>query len=171
MKHLFLGKMEEKEGRKNRKFLLMIAMIIGAFVLIVSLASLYTQDVISCGRESSCAIPLPFLIPIIASVSLLVGSFIGYLMVGKLSRKEHDLKGYAEMMRRIFSDEEYKILNAVAGSKEISQAGLAQKTGLSRLKVFRTLEKLKEKGLIEKEEKDGKMRMIRMNENYRELFR
>ena len=36
---------------------------------------------------------------------------------------------------------------------------------MPRLKIFRIIEKLKDKGIIKKEEKDGKLRIIKMKVN------
>ena len=169
LKQSFLGEMEEKIG-KSRRTLLIIVMVIAGFVLIVSLASLYTQRVVSCGKAQTCTIPLPFLIPIIASVSLFVGSLMDYLMVGKISKKDSSIRECSGFIEKLFSPEEYRILKLVAKNNEISQAKIVRTTGMPRLKVFRIIEKLKEKGIIEKEERDGKLRIIKIDEGLRDLF-
>ncbi len=161
--------MEEKT-RKSRRTLFVVIMIIAGFVLIVSLASLYTERVVSCGLTQTCTIPLPFLIPIIASVSLFVGSLMGYFMVEKLSKKEYNIKEYSDFMETLFNKEEYKILKLIAKNEIISQAKITQTTGIPRLKIFRIIEKLKQKGIIEKQEKGGKLRIIKINEKIKKLF-
>ncbi len=161
----------DENVKKKSKSLLIIFMIIAGFVLIVSLASLYTQRVVSCGEAQTCTIPLPFLIPIIASVSLFVGSLMGYFMVGKLLKKEKNLKNYSGFIEKLFNQEEYEILKLISKNNEISQAKIVQTTKLPRLKVFRIIEKLKERGIIEKQERNGKLRMIKMNEDLKELFK
>ena len=161
-------KMDNK-NRKDKKRLLIIVMIIAFLVLIVSLASLYTQRVVSCGTAQSCTIPLPFLIPIIASVSLFVGSLISYFMIEKLLKKDTSFKKSSEFIKKLFDNDEYKILKLISKSDEISQAKIVHEVGLPRLKVFRIIEKLKYKGIIDKEEK-GKLRLIKMNNDLKELF-
>ncbi len=172
---MFVSKYEtrfnmEKNKKKEEKTILIIAMVLAAFVLIVSLASLYTERVVSCGTTNTCTIPLPFLIPIIASASLLVGCLMGYFMVKKISKKDVNLKESCELIKKILSKEEYEILKIIAEKPEISQARIVQKTGISRLRVFRTIEKLRIKGIIEKQEKDGKTRLIKMNDEFKEVF-
>ena len=162
--------MSEFNKKNTKKFFLIVIMIIAAFVLIVSLASLYTQRVVSCGLTETCTIPLPFLIPIIASVSLFVGSLIGYLMVGKLYRKEKDITEYSKLIKKVFTKEECVILKLIDENKSISQARIVQSTKYPRLKVFRIIEKLKEKGIIEKKEKNGKTWMINLNKEFCGLF-
>jgi uncharacterized membrane protein len=156
--------------KKSKKTILIIAMVLAAFVLIVSLASLYTERVVSCGIADTCTIPLPFLIPIIASVSLFVGSLTGYFMVERLSKKDVNIKESTELIKKILSKEEFEILKLVAEKQEISQAGIVQKTSIPRLRVFRTIEKLRDRGIVEKEEKDGKMRTIRIREEFKGIF-
>jgi len=162
--------MQEKTEKRSKKWLVLV-MIIAIFVLIVSLASLYTQRVVSCGTAQTCTIPLPFLIPIIASVSLFVGSLMSYFMVEKLSRKDKSFERSSEFIEKLLNPEEYEILKLVAKNNEISQAKIVQTTQMPRLRVFRAIEKLKQKGIIQKEEKDGKLRIIRMNDELRELFK
>jgi uncharacterized membrane protein len=166
MKHIKM----EMLNKKNKP-LLIIFMIIAGFVLIVSLASLYTERVVSCGEAQTCTIPLPFLIPIIASVSLFVGSLIGYFMVGKLLKKENKVKRCSGFVEKLFSPEELCILKLVAESNKISQAEISRKSKLPRLKVFRIIEKLKERKIVEKYEEDGKTRIIKMDNDLRDLFK
>jgi len=160
----------ERENKKISRKVLIVMMIIAFFVLAVSLASLYTQRVVSCGAAQICTLPLPFLIPIIASVSLLIGSLMSYLMIEKLSKKDNDFKKSSEFIKKLFDKDEYEILKMVAKNDEISQAKIVRGTGLPRLKVFRIVEKLKDKGIIVKEERGGKLRIIKMDNDLRELF-
>lgn len=155
---------------KNNKHLLIIFMIVAGLVLVVSLASLYTQRVVSCGEAQTCTIPVPFLIPIIASVSLFVGSLMGYFMVGKILKKENKVKKCSGFVEKLFSSEEYKILKLVAKNKRISQAEIVRRTHLPRLKVFRIIEKLKERKILEKYEENGKTRIIKMDKELKDLF-
>lgn len=154
---------------KYHKQLLIPVMIIAIFIFVVSLSSLYTQRVISCGEAQTCTIPIPFLIPITASIGLFIGTLVYYLMVGRSTKKEIDINKYNKIINRLFNNEEIDILKIIAREKEISQAKIAPLTGMPRLKVFRMIEKLKEKGLIEKQEK-GKIRIIKIKEDITDLF-
>jgi uncharacterized membrane protein len=160
-------------GKINKRWkkLLVVAMIIAIFVLIISLSVLYTERVVSCGMAQTCTIPLPFLIPIIASVSLFVGSLMGYLMVEKLSKKEEGFKISAELIEKLLNPDEYKVLKLLSKNKEISQAKIVKETGLPRLKIFRIIEKLRQRGVLSKEQKNGKLRIIKLSEDLRELFK
>ena len=85
-------------------------------------------------------------------------------------KKDSSFKKSSEFIKKLFGNEEYCVLKLIAKSSEISQAKIVQETRLPRLKIFRIIEKLKDKGIIEKEEKDGKLRIIRMNDEFRNLF-
>ncbi len=152
----------------EHKNLLIIIMVIAIFIFIVSLASLYTQREISCGRATTCTIPLPFLIPITASMGLLVGTFVFYLMESKIEKKDIRINESSNVISRLLSSEERNLIKILARENELTQARLTFLSKMPRLKVFRTVEKLKEKGLIEKKEK-GKLRIIKMKEDIKNL--
>jgi len=142
---------------------LIAMMVISLFIFIVSLSSLYAQRVISCGAFQTCTIPIPFLIPITASIGLFIGTFVYYLMVKQLRKKETNLGKCSKLIYNIFSEDEKNILKEIAQQKSITQAKISSITGLPRLKVFRIIEKLKKKGFIEKQEK-GKARIIKIKD-------
>ncbi len=143
------------------KQLLISVMIIAIFLFIISFASLYTQRHISCGSTQTCTIPIPFLIPISASLGLFIGTLVYYLMVGRLTQKNTYLKKYHRIIGNLLEKEEKELLNIIKDKKEITQAKLTSITNMSRVKVFRTVKKLQQKNLIEKEE-HGKKRIIKI---------
>ena len=155
---------------KQNKQLLITVMIIAIFIFIVSFAALYTQRQISCGAAQTCTIPIPFLIPITSSIGLFIGTLVYYLMRGKLLKKESDIGCCNLLLKKVLTKEALDILSIIAREKEISQAKISSLTGIPRLKIFRTIEKLKDKNLIEKQEK-GKIRLIKLKEDTAELFR
>jgi len=155
---------------KQYKRLLLIVMIIAAFIFAVSLASLYAQRVISCGEAQMCTIPIPLLIPIAASVGLFIGTLVYYLMVGRLKKKDINLGECSAIVGKLFNEKEKVILRIIASRDSVSQAKVTSLAELPRLKVFRIIEKLKEKGLIEKQE-EGKRRIIKAKEGIKELIK
>ena len=64
---------------KGPKKIVSGSILITIFVLIVSLTSLYVQAEIQQGSVCTCIIPLPVLIPILASIGMLVGTLVYYL--------------------------------------------------------------------------------------------
>ena len=154
---------------KFHKQWLIIVMIIAVFIFIVALTSLYTQRVITCGEAQTCTIPIPFLIPIVASAGLFIGTLIYYLMAGKVLKKDVNLEKCSEVIGNLFSKEEKAVLKILTKHKQISQAKITSLAGMPRLKIFRIIEKLREKGLIEKQE-EGKARIIHIREEAKWLF-
>jgi uncharacterized membrane protein len=142
------------------------SMILTIFVLIVSLAALYVQAQIEAGTVCTCAIPLPVLVPILSSIGLLVGTFIYYISSPKFEKRETDVKPLLKFLDPV----EQKIMSKIIENKnEISQAGIVSSTGLPKVKVFRVIERLKNKGIVSKEPY-GKTNLIKLNDDIRELF-
>jgi hypothetical protein len=151
------------------KQLLMSVMIIAIFIFIVSFASLYTQRHISCGSTQTCTIPIPFLIPISASLGLFIGTLVYYLMVGRLKQKNTDIHKYHQIISKLLEKEERDVLKIIAKEKEISQAKVTSIVNMPRVKVFRIIKKLQEKNLVEKKEQ-GKKRIIKIKEELSDIL-
>jgi len=143
------------------KQVLISVMIIAIFIFIISFASLYTQRHISCGSTQTCTIPIPFLIPISASLGLFIGTLVYYLMIGRLTRKNIDIRKYHKIINSLLEKEEKKILDIIKDKREITQAKLASLTDMSRVKIFRNIKRLQQKNLIDKE-KQGKKIIIKI---------
>jgi len=149
-----------------KKQILIAVMVIALFVFVVSLSSLYAQRVISCGIAQTCTIPIPFLIPITSSIGLFTGTLVYYFMSWKHLKEEDKFKDYEEVIKKIIngflSEEERKVFYLVMEKGKISQAELTKKLEMPRVKVFRIIERLRKKGLIEKKG-NGKVRIIYIN--------
>lgn len=151
---------------QHQKKIIIIAMLVVIFVLIVSISSWYVQLLIDSGTVCSCAIPLPILFPIIASIGLLVGTIIYYVF----SPGNQKICIDKESILMFFTDSEKEVMDAIISNKgEVTQARIVKITGLPKVKVFRSLEKLRMKGIIEKESR-GKTNTIRLSDNVGKLL-
>jgi uncharacterized membrane protein len=151
---------------QHQKKVIIIAMLVVIFVLLVSMSSWYVQLLIESGTVCSCAIPLPILFPIIASIGLLIGTLIYYMF----SPGNQKICVDKESILMFFGNVEREIMDVIISNKgETTQARIVRLTGLPRVKVFRSLEKLRMKGIIEKESK-GKTNTIRLSEGVAELL-
>lgn len=151
---------------QHQKKVIIIAMLFVIFVLLVSIISWYVQLLIESGTVCSCAIPLPILFPIIASIGLLIGTIIYYMLSPGNQKVYVDKKS----ILMFFGSTEREIMDAIISNKgEISQASITRITGLPKVKVFRSLERLRMKGIIEKESK-GKTNTIRLTEGVAKLL-
>ena len=167
---MFVSKYETiKMEFKIYKQIMIPIMVIAVFVFIVSFASLYTERQISCGAAQTCTIPIPFLIPITASMGVFVGTLVYYLMAAKIIKKNTNIDQFHKIIEKLLTKEEVDILKIIAEHDKISQAKITSLTGITRLKVFRILKKIKEKGLIEKQH-NGKIRIIKIKDDIKNIF-
>lgn len=151
---------------EHSKKIVTVSMIMTIFVLVVSLTALYVQAQIEAGTVCTCAIPLPVLIPLLASIGLLVGTLIYYISSPRFEKKGVDRNSVLKFL----DSTEQKVVGAILNNKgEISQARIVSETGLPKVKVFRSLEKLKSKGILEKE-KFGKTNKITLSDDLRNIF-
>lgn len=144
------------------KNLLIVVMILVGFIFIVSVACLYTQEAIACGAAASCTIPIPLLIPGIASLGLIIGVITYYFMASQFEKKDKNILEYSELLEKILTKDEGEVLKFIAKHQKTTQAKISSSLNLSRLKVFRIIEKLKQKNIIKKQE-DGKSRIIELH--------
>ncbi len=122
------------------------SLITSIFVLIVSVTSLYVQNIIYEGDVCSCFIPISILIPIIASIGLLIGVVVYYLFSPKFEKKID-----RNIVLRLFDSTEAEIINHLLNnSGEATQASIVKSTNIPKVKVFRTIERLKRKEILEK---------------------
>lgn len=142
------------------------SLMIAIFVLIVAISAWYVQNEIYFGDVCSCAIPLPIIIPVLASVGLLTGTLFYYMLSPKSEKRHVDRNAALRML----NGAERKLVKAILEhSGEVSQASLGKETGMTKVGVFRSLEKLKERGIIEKTS-TGKTNSIRLSKDIMDIF-
>ncbi len=150
---------------EHQKKIIAGSIIIAIFVLLVSISSWYVWNEIYFGNVCSCAVPLPILLPLLASIGLLVGTLVYYTFSPNPGRPD------MTPALAFLNSPEMELVKALAeNSGELSQARLSSLTGLSKVSTFRALEKLRERGVIEKERK-GKTNMIKLSKGISSLFR
>jgi predicted transcriptional regulator len=141
------------------------ALVIAIFTLMVSLITWYIQGLIYAGNVCSCFIPLPIFIPLIGSIGLLIGILVYYLFSPKFERKIDK-----KIILGLFDGPGADILNClIENNSEASQSHIVKKTGISKVRVHRTLEKLKKSGIIEKKS-DGKTNHIILKKEIAEML-
>lgn len=143
-------------------------LVLSVFVFVISVTSLYVQVTIESGDVCGCLIPLPFFIPFVGSTGLFIGTLVYYLFTPRLERR-HSGPG-RELLLKLMGEGEAEIMKALAGSGgELSQARLMALTGMSKVKVFRTLERMRARGMIEKRPL-GKTNAITMVDGFRNFL-
>jgi len=143
------------------------SLLIVIFVLIVSITSWYVQNIIYSGDICSCAVPLPVLIQVLASIGMLVGTLVYYIFSPRFEKSPVE----KDSVLKLLNETESKIVDTLINNNgELSQAKISSLTGLSKVKVFRSLEKLVSRDIVKKEKK-GKTNVIRLAEDIMKMFK
>jgi len=151
----------------NREMAIGIMLITG-FIFAVSFGTLYTQTHINQGTVCSCTLPIPILIPTFSSLGVFVGSFVYFLMFSKIKDTKVQSTEDAKKLLDLLQNDEKRILSELVKNKgEVLQSKLSKKFG--KVKVFRTLEGLKQRKIITKKD-HGRTNKIILNESFKEVL-
>ncbi|MGC8812757.1 MAG: helix-turn-helix transcriptional regulator [Candidatus Aenigmatarchaeota archaeon] len=128
--------------------LIIIVIILAGFIFSVSFSTLYAQTHIIEGTACSCTLPIPLLIPTFSSLGVFVGSIVYYLLFPKIEEggSKEDFNLFLDFLD---PDEKVIVQKIVENNGKITQSKLSSQFG--KVKVFRVLEDLRKKGIIEKE--------------------
>ncbi|MCX6815013.1 MAG: helix-turn-helix domain-containing protein [Candidatus Aenigmarchaeota archaeon] len=141
-------------------------LVLTIFILAVALSSLYVQMQVSSGNACGCAIPLYLFVPLIGSMGLFIGVLAYYLLSPKFEKPPVDKK----QLLAFFERNESIVMKVILENKgEVSQAEIVRQTGLPKVKVFRILHSLKNKGIITKE-RQKKINMVKLSEGMKKLL-
>lgn len=155
---------------ENIKNLFLILTVILGFIFIVSFSTLYVSDAIKNNNACGCVIPIPYMILILSSLGLFVGSITSYFLLSRqLKNQKAYSKGVDFLLNFLEKDEKLIIQSLLSNKGLMSQASLVNKTGLDRVKVHRILEKLKTKGFLVKKPL-GKTNSIELCSELNEIF-
>ena len=141
-------------------------LILSIFVFIVAFSSLYVQTQIETGNVCGCLIPLPLFIPFLAAVGMFIGTLIFHLFSPSMKKEKIN----KEPLMMLLDVNEREVVKKIIENKgKISQARLVNETNLSKVQVFRALEKMKSKNIVAKNPK-GKTNIIEMNDDIYKIF-
>ncbi|MCK4730496.1 MAG: hypothetical protein KAT28_04205 [Candidatus Aenigmarchaeota archaeon] len=150
---------------EQEKKLILGILILSIFVFIVAASSMYVQTEISSGNVCGCAVPIPIFIPFLASIGLFIGTLLYYLFFPK-----HENKIDKKIILNFFEKEEKEIMGKLIENKgSCLQSKLTRETSLSKVQVFRILENLVKKNIVNKESY-GKTNTVKLNEWIIKLF-
>ncbi len=121
-------------------------MLIAGFIMAVSAASLYAQSHILAGTFCGCPLPLEYLIPLLSSAGLLVGSLAVYFMSSHLKSK----KDMTPVLALLDYDERRVIEELVKGKGSALQSRLVSATGFNKVRISRLISDLESKGAVKK---------------------
>jgi len=154
---------------KNKSIFLVLGIITG-FVFIVAFSALYVSDAIKNNNACGCVIPIPYMILILSSLGIFVGSAAYYFTVSKYIKEGKTRNENIESTLNFLEPQERMIIKELIKDKKgLKQSELEKQTGFHKVKIHRIVNKLQAKGLIEKEA-NGKINKIKLNPHLEEVF-
>ncbi|MFP4189642.1 MAG: helix-turn-helix transcriptional regulator [Candidatus Woesearchaeota archaeon] len=161
-----------KTGSENnlRPILLAISIIVG-FIMLITITLAYIAQEYAPLYECGCAYTLPIIIVLLACAGIVVGVLTYYFLAGRFSKEKREIKKNMKSAYNLMEPDERKIIESLvnAGGRS-SQSELDKKTGMDRVKVFRMIGKMEQKGILHKE-RNGKGNIIRLDEDILNLFK
>jgi len=151
-----------------RPILLGVGILLGFVILVafslVYIAQEYTVD--GC----RCAYTMPVIISLLSGTGIFVGILTYYFLSGKAHKEKKEIKKNVEATLSFLDGDERKIVEALLKNKgKIPQAKIDGETGLGRVKAFRVVKKLEDKGIISKE-RNGKTNNVKLNSDLTSVF-
>ncbi|MBW2973970.1 hypothetical protein KY346_06300 [Candidatus Woesearchaeota archaeon] len=154
---------------KNKSIFLVLGIITG-FVFIVAFSALYVSDAIQKNNACGCVIPIPYMILILSSLGIFVGSAAYYFTVSKYVKEGKARNENINYTLNFLEPKERKIIKELIKDKSgLKQADLERRTGFHKVKIHRIISRLLANELIEKEN-HGKINKIRLNPHLKDLF-
>ena len=161
-----------KRGIVEKK-IINLTLLVAVYAIVVSFLSIYVyQQLYSaglCGLNALCilGIPLYYFIPLIAITGFVAGLLMFYMVQEKQKEiqvcKKEEIQKTDELLEKILTAKENTIISLLKEKGELSQSKITKELGLSRVDTFRTIKKLQEKELVEKN-KQGKAVKIKLKE-------
>ncbi len=143
--------------------ILLLTIILSGFAFLVAITSIYVQSSIENGSICKCIVPVPIFIPLFASLGLFIGSISYYVFLSIEKKPKLD------SLKKLLDEEEVKIVEEIQKGRN-KQHLITKDTGLSRVKVFRIVKRLEEKGIV-KRIKEKKVVRIEFSDEIKRNFR
>ncbi len=152
---------------KNKSVFTLLSIVV--FIFLVSTISAYYDIKAREGQLCGCKPSLSIIITLLSSAGIAVGIVLSNVITQgeEIKKQEIDTLPFLDFLE---SDERMIILKLIENKGRIPQAKLNKLDGFSRVKVHRTIEKLKAKGIILKE-RTGKVNKIILNSKYNLLLK
>lgn len=95
---------------------------------------------------------LQLALPILLSIALIAGAALYYFMSEKVEKKEESLKKNTDIILRFLNSDERKVANLlVENHGKVLQAEVTRLPGMTKVRSHRVVQKLIDKGVLEKE--------------------
>jgi uncharacterized membrane protein len=136
--------------------ILIVSFLVLAFNIFPLLLNLSEHNPV-CASQEECPHEqqLNFMetaLPIIISISLIIGAGTYYLMSQKVEEKKDSLRKQSDILLKFLSEDEKKLVNLlIENNGKILQAEVTRLPGMSKVKSHRVVQKLLDKGVLEKD--------------------
>jgi len=161
---------KDKSDGRYRNVFLAIGLITG-FIFIVTTITIYVSDAIKNHNACGCLIPIPYMILILSSLGIFVGSLAYYFIASGFRKEKQAINEGIEKTLSFLEPDERKVVKALIGKKDgLKQSELDDATGFNKVQIHRILKKLEMKGIIMKESKGSRINTIKLNEGLRDVF-
>ncbi len=147
-----------------------VAMIVGlitGFIAMISIAVFYVYNLLHSGDFCSCTEQIPLIIIMVASAGIFVGSLTYYFLIDRVIGKINQKKGAKlalKTLAKLLEGDEKRVFEIIVDAKKLRQTDIVKKSGLSRVKVTRILQKFEMKGII-KRTSNGKAKYVELAES------
>jgi uncharacterized membrane protein len=161
----------------NKKLIISIIILVSFLYTVFTINQIFAKSTSAdfCPLAGASECPhkqqLDFLIgaiPLVASIAVIAGALTYYLMAGRIETTQKTLKSNTEVLLKFLSPEERKLVNLlIENNGKIMQAELTRLPGMSKLKSHRTVQKLIDRGVIEKD-RLGKTNIVKFTKEIKE---
>lgn len=122
-------------------------------------------------KQATTHLPFYYIIPIFSFFGIVIGALVYYVMNEDLEKKQKTIEYNTEVILKLLNPEERRVIKKIVeNSGKIQQVEITYMEGFTKVKSHRIVESLVNKGILFKESM-GKMRMIRMNDDFYNILK
>ncbi|MCX6799479.1 MAG: hypothetical protein NTW59_05295 [Candidatus Diapherotrites archaeon] len=149
-----------------------------ALICIIALV-FYLPSIISATKSEVCTIDgvcqhelqlnfLTQLVPVFVLSGIIIGAIVFFFVTSKIESKQRDVKKIAGVMLRFLNPDERKLVNLlIENNGKVLQAEVSRLPGMGKVKSHRVVQRLIDRGVIEKETL-GKTNIVRFAKEIKE---
>ncbi|RLE42989.1 hypothetical protein DRJ48_02185 [Candidatus Woesearchaeota archaeon] len=150
--------------------IVLVFSILALFIFLVAFSVYYVSDAINKGRACGCVVPIPVIIVLLSSLGFFVGGLVYYILATRFTKEKADYsKRVAATLNFLPPDERDLVRQLIKHNGTLNQASLAKEMGWSRVKTHRVLNRLINKGIVEKSSV-GNTNKVQLNRELVEIF-
>ena len=162
--------------KNNLRVLLGLISLVVLFMLLYGLPNLIKQtNPTECTVNGQCEHEqrmnlLTYLSPVFVAIGFVIGAAAFYLFTESKKVEYVEVKSNPEAILKLLSKDERKVVAKIVeeGGKAL-QSEISLMEGMGKVKSHRILERLEQRGVLEKEQ-HGKTNLVKLTKELREIF-